>query len=148
MRPAARLARIGSSGRPLPPLPASRPASQASAAGRDLVPVAAARRSRVAAGSAAARERRSPSGAPQRRRLGPKQRPPLRLWPLALGVAVALVVVALAGFGLRRLIADVPPLLAAHGLPRIASVPLAIAPVWAAVFVLVRLTLGFDRSAA
>ncbi|WP_255574992.1 hypothetical protein [Caldovatus aquaticus] len=40
-----------------------------------------------------------------------------------------------------------PSLLAAYGLPRLVSLPLAIAPVWAGVFVLVRLTYGSDRTA-
>lgn len=74
-----------------------------------------------------------------------KQRPPLPLWPFLLGGVLALAVIVLAGFGLRRLVVELPLVLTTAGLPRSLAMPMAIAPVWAAVFVLVQGAQRFGR---
>ncbi len=74
-----------------------------------------------------------------------QRRSPLPLWPFLLGGIVALAVIVLAGLGLRRLVVELPLFLTAAGLPRSLAMPMAIAPVWAAVFVLVQGAQRFGR---
>jgi len=126
MRPAARLARIASPTRLPPP--------RRAAASRT---VPAGRRPPAAAGV-----QRPASATRPKPRLRIARRPAPRPWRFVLGVVATLAVVVLVGLGLGDLVAQAPPVLVAAGMPRSLAVPVAVAPVWGAVFAGVRVAMA------
>jgi hypothetical protein len=138
MRPAARLARIASPARatPLRALPPRRP-----------VPRTAAARAAAPTGAAAPVVRSAPGRQP-RRHLRLARRPPLRVWPLAIGTVVTMVATIVLGLGLRHLVNVGPPLLVSAGLPATLAVPVAVAPVWGVILAGIRVAMGRAPSEA